>query len=183
MGLGLSISRQTISAHGGRLTVESELGHGTVFRVVLPVDGSAAPRHSLATPIASTALSRGRILVIDDEPLIGRVIEGALNMEHDVVVVQRAAEGLARLEVGATFDLVLCDLVMPDMSGPEFYAKLVERWPLLTSQVVFMTGGAFTPGTVEFVRKLPINRVVAKPFALDEIRELVRDHLRDATGR
>jgi signal transduction histidine kinase len=184
-GLGLSISRQTIKDHGGRLTVESELGVGTVFRVVLPVlpvAGSTAPLDSAALPISAAPPRRTRVLVIDDEPFIGRVIRGALKSEHDVVTVQRASEALARLEQGETFDLVLCDVVMPDLSGPEFYAKVAARWPQLAARLVFMTGGAFTPGTVAFMKNVP-TAVLSKPFALDDLRRLVREGVRDTTNR
>jgi signal transduction histidine kinase len=181
-GLGLSISRQTIKDHGGRLTVESELGAGTVFRVFLPVEGSTAPRRSTALPVSAAPSRRGQVLVIDDEPFIGRVIRGALKSEHDVVTVQRASEALERLEQGETFDLVLCDVVMPDLSGPEFYAKIAARWPQLAARLVFMTGGAFTPMTVEFMKNVP-TAVLSKPFALDDLRRLVREAVREMTNR
>jgi signal transduction histidine kinase len=183
-GLGLSISRQTIAAHGGRMTVESELGKGTTFRVFLPLNDGAPTSPAVAAPYAAPAASlaphrRGRILVVDDEPLIGRVLRAALKSEHEVVVVQRAATALAMLNEGDDFDVVLCDLVMPDLSGPDFYAKVNGRWPHLAGRVVFMSGGAFTPRAVEFMRSVPMS-VLAKPFVLDELRRVVRAHVRDS---
>jgi signal transduction histidine kinase len=186
-GLGLSISRQTVEDHGGRLTVESELGTGTVFRVILPIlpelpsERSSAARSSASPPLDADpaipkALARGRVLVVDDEPFIGRVIQKALASEHDVVVVQRASEAFALLEQRETFDVVLCDLVMPDVSGPEFYARVAERWPELTPRLVFMTGGAFTPGTIAFMKSVP-TEVLTKPFALDDLKRIVRDRV------
>jgi signal transduction histidine kinase len=173
-GLGLSISRQTIIDHGGRLTVESEPGKGTTFRVFLPIDHSPASWRPVAAPASATPRQRGRILVIDDEPPIGRAIQDALKREHDVFFVQRASEALARLDEGETFDMIICDLVMPDLSGPEFYARFVGRWPALAPRLVFMTGGAFTPGTVEFMKRVP-TAVLAKPFSLEDLKALVRD--------
>jgi CheY-like chemotaxis protein len=176
-GLGLSISRPTIAAHGGRGTVESEVGRGTVFRVFLPVDGSLSSPHSVSALVGpDTLVRRGRILVVDDEPLIGRVIGTGLKSEHDVVAVPRAVDAFSLLEQGQKFDVVLCDLVMPDISGPEFYAKVKGRWPALAARVVFMTGGAFTPRTVEFMKCVPTS-VLCKPFALDELRRVVREHI------
>jgi two-component system NtrC family sensor kinase len=176
-GLGLSISRQTIADHGGRVTVESEVGKGTVFRIFLPVDSSLVVSRSVPTSVTVTAIvRRGRILVVDDEPLIGRVIGTALKSEHDIVAVSHAADALALLEQGHEFDVVLCDLVMPDISGPEFYAKVKASWPALAARLVFMTGGAFTPRTVEFMKCVPTS-VLCKPFALDELRRVVRDHV------
>lgn len=176
-GLGLSISRQTVSDHGGRMTVESELGKGTIFRVFLPISEAPVPTGSVVALASQVGLHRGRVLVIDDEPLIGRIIRTALQNEHDVFVVQRASEALSRLENGETFDLLLCDVVMPDLSGPEFYTMVAERWPQLSTRLVFMTGGAFTPGTVEFMERVP-TRVLSKPFKIDQLKRLVRERMR-----
>jgi CheY-like chemotaxis protein len=179
MGLGLSISRQTIIDHGGRMTVKSEVGRGTVFRVSLPIDGSPAASPSpIVQAERAMTLPRGRVLVVDDEPLIGRVLHSALKSEHEVVVVSHAADALTLLEEDATFDVVLCDLVMPDISGPEFYARVNDQWPRLASRVVFMSGGAFTPQTAEFIKRVPTS-VLSKPFALDELKRVVREHIRD----
>jgi DNA-binding NtrC family response regulator len=92
--------------------------------------------------------------------------------------VSHAAEALALLGTDTTFDVVLCDLVMPDISGPEFYARVNQRWPRLAARMVFMSGGAFTPKTEAFVKCVPI-RVLSKPFALDEVKRVVREHIRD----
>jgi CheY-like chemotaxis protein len=176
-GLGLSISRQTVAAHGGRVTVESEVGKGTVFRVFLPVDRSLSSTRSVPTPVSPDPIvRRGRILVVDDEPLIGRVIGTGLKSEHDVIAVARAADAFALLEQGHKFDVVLCDLVMPDISGPEFYSKVKASWPALAARMVFMTGGAFTPRTVEFMKCVPTS-VLCKPFALDELRRVIHEHV------
>jgi signal transduction histidine kinase len=177
-GLGLSISRQTIRDHGGRMMVESTVGQGTVFRVVLPVGESTvvSPETVVELPGEATTL-RGRLLVVDDEPLIGRIIQTALKKEHEVCVVRDASEAIARLERGETFDLILCDVVMPDLSGPEFYSTVANRWPDLVPRLVFMTGGAFTPGTVEFMERVQ-TRVLSKPFKIDRLKRLVRERLR-----
>jgi len=177
-GLGLSLSRQTVIDHGGRITVESEPGHGTVVRVFLPVNAAGA--QLLALPRLDSAVDRqperGRILVIDDEPLIDRVIRRALTSEHDVFVCQRVSEAIQLLERGETFDLVLCDLVMPGIGGPEFHAILAKRWPALLARTVFMTGGAFTPATVEFAAKVS-GSILLKPFQMDALKALVRERV------
>jgi len=181
-GLGLSISRQTVIEHGGRMTVDSVLGKGTVFRVFLPAGGAPMPSYAPVALPSQTASRQKRILVIDDEPLIGRVIRTALSGEHEVSVVQRAADALNLLEIDQTFDLVLCDVVMPDLSGPELYATIAKRWSHLTGRLVFMTGGAFTPGTLDFLARVP-TRVLSKPFTVDRLRGLVRDFVVDDTSR
>jgi CheY-like chemotaxis protein len=175
-GLGLSISRRTVIDHGGRVTVDSQVGKGSVFRVFLPVDDAQIPSQPVTATASPAALPRGRVLVIDDEPLIGRIIRTALSNQHDVLVVHRASEALARLEQGETFDLVLCDVVMPDLGGPEFFDQTAKRWPQLVARVVFMTGGAFTPRTLEFVQRVP-NGVLRKPFTVDRLRRLVCEQM------
>lgn len=187
-GLGLSLSRQTVDDHGGHMTVESELIRGTVFRVYLPVDlgarqsGGARRLQVLAPTPARKAEPRGRVLVIDDEVLVGRVIRNALKSEHEVEVVERASEAIARIERGEVFDLVLCDVMMPDLNGPEFHAIIMARWPQLGPRLVFMTGGAFTPSTVEFMERIG-TRVLTKPFKIDSLKRLVRERMRRSTTR
>ncbi len=179
-GLGLFISRQTVTDHGGRIEIESEVDKGTAFRVFLPatarVASAPAPQ---PTPVMSHApgpSTRGRVLVIDDEPAIGAAIRAGLSGEHDVVVAHRAADAFARLGAGESFDLVLCDLVMPDIGGPEVHATVAERWPKLIARMVFMTGGAFTAATGDFIERVR-PYVFSKPFRLDELRGLVRRRL------
>jgi signal transduction histidine kinase len=181
-GLGLFISRQTVTDHGGRIEIESEIGKGTAFRVFLPADlppadtvpsWQDAPAPAL---VGSAATRRGRVLVIDDEPAIGAAIRAALAEEHDVVVAHRASEAFARLDEGQSFDLVLCDLVMPDIGGPEVHSTIAARWPKLIARMVFMTGGAFTAASGDFIERVR-PYVFSKPFRLDELRGLVRRRL------
>jgi CheY-like chemotaxis protein len=119
---------------------------------------------------------RGRILVIDDEPLIGRVVRTALSTEHDVEVVVHATDGLAMLEKGMTFDLILCDLAMPEVSGPAVFEAISQRWPSLLPHLVFMTGGAFTPSLAAFLEQ-PSIQVLSKPFRVEDLRRVAREHV------
>jgi signal transduction histidine kinase len=176
-GLGLSISRQTVADHGGRLTVQSTPGEGTVFRVFLPVGNSTVVTQVPPASPGTPAQVSGRVLVIDDEPLIGRVIRNSLKTEHEVVVVETAGAAIARLDVGEKFDLIICDVVMPDVTGPEFHDLIAERWPDMLARLVFMTGGAFTPGTALFLERLS-SSVLVKPFKVDLLRLLVHERIR-----
>jgi signal transduction histidine kinase len=176
-GLGLALSLQTVSERHGRITVESEPNHGTAFRVFLPIGEAVLPPPAEVSPRAGAPHVRGRILVVDDEPLIGGVISAALRKDHDPVVVQSAEAALRRLENGEVFDLVLCDMAMPELSGPEFYARVASRWPSVLPSVVFMTGGAVTPAAVEFLLTLSTQQVLSKPFDVVTLRQLVHDRL------
>jgi signal transduction histidine kinase len=180
-GLGLALSLQTVNERNGRITVESKPHHGTAFRVFLPLGEGVLPHHSQESPRGRPTLTRGRILVIDDEPMIGKVVRALLRTDHDAVVVQSAAAGLRCLENGEVFDLILCDMAMPELSGPEFYANVAKRWPSLLSSVVFMTGGATTPAAAEFLHALS-TPVLPKPFTADTLKRLVHDCLPGASA-
>src|SRR5262249_46312247 len=140
-GLGLSISREIVSRHGGSLSVASKLGVGTTMTVRLPYGTRVAEPVAQAAPTA--AARRARVLVIADEPLIAQVIQRGLTNPH-VVVASHGRDALARIEAGETFDVVLCDLMMPELSGMDIHEYLSREHPALARRMVFMTGGAFT---------------------------------------
>jgi len=117
------------------------------------------------------------VLVIDDEPLLGRAVQRALSREHVVVVVSNAAEALSRLVAGDRYDLVLCDLMMPDMDGIEFHRRLSEVLPEEASRVVFITGGALTTRVEAFFSRVP-NTLLDKPIAIEGLCALVERRIR-----
>jgi signal transduction histidine kinase len=174
-GLGLSICHGVVTAHGGEITVESELGKGALFRVVLPfmTVTKPPPAREASTPWNK---GRGRVLVIDDEPRIGTAIRRTL-AAHDVTALSSAREAIAALEGGAEFDLVLCDLMMPEMSGMEFFEAVTRDHPALARRIIFLTGGAFTPRAQAFLAEVP-NARMDKPFDPKQLRALVDTLLR-----
>ena len=176
-GLGLSIAHGLIESAGGSLVCESEMGHGTTFRVVLPpmdeaaegpgegCDGGHADPHPTTT--------RSRVLVIDDEVIVGSAVRRALQKDHDVHVFQDAREALARVEAGDRYEAIFCDLMMPKVTGMEFFRRLQESAPAQAERVIFMTGGAFTPEARVFVDQLD-RALLEKPFAAGAIREALQ---------
>ena len=173
-GLGLSIARGIVRDLRGRIAVESMVGRGTIARVELPCARSWKQSWAVsrgATPPA--ALGRGRVLVVDDDALVGDALALTLRDEHDVVVVTSGREALDRLEMGETYDVILCDLLMPVMTGMDLYAKLVQTHPEAAGAMVFMTGGASTPRARAFVASVA-ERCVSKPIEAKELRDLVR---------
>ena len=124
-------------------------------------------------PSRGRARRRGRVLVVDDEPVIGSVLRRILGGTHDVTVVEHGKDALSLVEGGADFDVVLCDVVMPDVSGPQVYEAVCARHPRLADRFVFITGDALHEKSRSFLASLA-NPVLTKPFELGPLRELVR---------
>jgi CheY-like chemotaxis protein len=118
--------------------------------------------------------SRARILIIDDEPLLGQTLRFAFQDRHDVEVASSGREALDRLAADADYDLVLCDLMMPDVSGEHVYRAVSQHTPGLVPRFVFMTGGAFTERAQEFLAQFA-GRQLEKPFNIDEVESLLAE--------
>jgi PAS domain S-box-containing protein len=157
-GLGLAICHDFIEKHDGTITVTSELGRGTTFTIKLPA--AAAPTPSLP-----------RVLVIDDEVQIGRLVTRMLRSKADVVALTRAKDGLERISA-EHFDVVLCDLMMPETTGIDVYDELRRTNPDLLRRVFFITGGAFTPKAQEFLDSLG-SMVIEKPLDRQRLLDLL----------
>jgi PAS domain S-box-containing protein len=174
-GLGLSICHGIVHSLHGEIQFESEVGRGSVFRVVLPVPAAREPRLLPPEPVVG-ACRRSHILVVDDEPLVLTALKRTLGEEHDVTAFPRARAALEWLEQGLPWDLILCDLMMPEMTGMDFHEELSRRMPERAGHVLFVTGGAFTPRARDFLARVP-NPRTEKPFEMRALRELVNARL------
>jgi len=169
-GLGLPISQQTVLAHGGEITVETALGEGSSFTVTLPPYREPAKDEDVKRDATGRVPGRARVLVIDDEPNVTRMIARLLRA-HDVVVENDPVRALKRARE-QVFDLIVCDLMMPNLDGQAIYESLAVRAPDVAAKIVFITGGAFTPRVSTFLETID-NEVLTKPFSTEELRGLV----------
>jgi CheY-like chemotaxis protein len=169
-GLGLSICRNLVRAMGGEIEVESVPERGSLFRVRLPAAaGEDRPAPSL-TPAAPSR--RGRILAVDDEPLVANAIRRALAREYEVVT-ETSPRAALDLAARGSFDVVICDLMMPEMTGMDFFSELSAVAPDLSERVLFLSGGAFTPAARAFLERAR-NPCMEKPFDTEQLRAMVR---------
>lgn len=168
-GLGLSISHGIITSLGGTLRVESRVGVGSTFRVTLPpVDSSLAPPAARPVVVERQRLARPSLLIVDDERILLDSLARALDENYSVDTASGAREALELLEQGRRFDLLLSDLLMPELTGMELYAELEGRFPEQAARTAFMTGGAFTPKAQQFL-KGTTRRLIEKPFTNQEL--------------
>ncbi len=172
-GLGLSICHHIATSLGGSIELEARKPRGTCFRVVLPAtpcEGSS----SSSRPPASQPVDgpRYRLLIVDDEPMIAGMLANYLE-GFDVSVAGSGRQAIELIESGPRYDAILCDLVMGDLTGIDVYEYLARQSPGAERRMVFMTGGAFTERTQEFVDAVP-NAHLEKPFGIEVADAAIR---------
>ena len=166
-GLGLSICQGILKEHGGRITLDTKPGGGAIFTVELP-GGSQGPRIE-AAPASVAEGRRLRILVVDDEPHILHYMRATLeSWGHSVEVASDGAYALERVIAG-DFDLIICDLRMPHLSGRDMYLKLARQDPRAAERIIFATGDTVRGDTLQFLHTLG-RPYLHKPFTLAELR-------------
>jgi PAS domain S-box-containing protein len=176
-GVGLPVCQRIVSALGGQIAVESKLGSGSTFRVFLPtVSVITAPPPPSHRPSSIPPSRRGRVLVVDDEPMVALAVRRTLETQHDVSVVNRAQDAIEMLRAGERFDVIFCDVMMPNVTGIDFFNEVSTLAPTEIDKIVFLTGGAFASHARQFLETIP-NVQLDKPFTPDELRSLVKDRV------
>jgi two-component system NtrC family sensor kinase len=188
-GLGLSIVHSIVREHGGQIRVMNVPAGGALFVVEFPA--ALRDKHSTqektqvvpraqpeARPEASDDAAapayrgRSRVLVVEDEPTVAGLITDVLREEGLEVLSLLDSRKALEQAVQGGFDLVVCDLKMPDLDGKRFYESLVHAGSPLRQRIIFVTGDTLTPHTLAFLQeyRLPY---VAKPFRVEELRHAV----------
>ena len=182
-GLGLAISRAIVKSFGGEMRASSTPRVGTTMRVrfprgtlaakVDPVPVSSLPPEQAKAPAPD---QKPRVLVVDDDALVLGTVRRVLGRTYDVTALADSREVLSTLASNEAFDLILCDLIMPDMTGMEVHAEIARRSPELGRRMLFMTGGAFTTEARSFLEQEHV-RFVEKPFSPQSLSMAVRQAL------
>jgi signal transduction histidine kinase len=177
-GLGLAICHRIVTELGGEIRVTSVVGRGTRFTLTLPAaQGPADERAAASQTAAPGAVRRGRVLVVDDEPMIVKAIDRTLRGGHEVVTATFASEALERIQRGERFDVILCDLMMPEMTGMDLHAELVRLCVDQAERMIFLTGGVFTGRAEAFLGSIT-NLRLDKPFDTTHLRDTVNARIR-----
>lgn len=176
VGLGLSISCQVLRNMGGSIRVDSEIGKGNVFTIVLPVAEEAAPYMlEQKTETDTFALETGkRILVVDDEQAIVELLAEILqHMGYIADVAKDGNEAMKKLET-ETYDLIIADLRMPfGFTGEKLHKFIELKDPELAQRMIFITGDVINPETRRFLQSTG-NLYLEKPFPPESLQEAIR---------
>jgi CheY-like chemotaxis protein len=192
-GLGLSICSQIVKSMKGEIGVESRPDEGTAFWVSLPA--LTIPHDEAPTPVVLDRIRKvapkvpvtaseptrvdgvkSRILVIDDDPLILSALRRALGSRHAVSTAADPRDALTLIAGGARYELVVCDLLMPRMTGLELFAELRKLAPELMPRTLFVTGMADTDLALAALNATGVPPV-EKPFDTSTIRKRVEERL------
>ncbi|QGM99032.1 cell cycle histidine kinase CckA [Methylocystis parvus] len=178
-GLGLSTVFGIVKQSGGFIFASSEVGRGTVFRIFLPryiPEAKETPqKESEAPKAAADYTGQGVILLVEDEDAVRSI--GARALKSRGFTVLEATTGLEALEVveevGGKVDLIVSDVVMPEMDGPTMFAELRKRG--IAAKVIFVSGYA----EEAFAKNLPEGDFgfLPKPFSIKQLIETVKSHM------
>ncbi|MFL5344876.1 MAG: PAS domain S-box protein [Hyalangium sp.] len=172
-GLGLSVCHGIITGLGGQIEVESTLGRGTTFRVRLPTAAMSAQTEEEAQASAPRSLTPRRVLVIDDDPEVRLALARIIGSPHRIELADTAREAQQRLlDPNQDYDVIFCDLMMPDLTGMDLHDIVAAKRPELLDRMVFMSAGAFTPRAIAFIERGTLRRI-DKPFDPAKVRALL----------
>lgn len=170
VGLGLSITYETVRRHGGYVEAKSSKGEPTLFRIWLPLDTGLALSQPPEPP-AKTSFTAASLLIVDDDKLFRNGLRRILEKYYEVRVAPSGQRAVELLEE-QRFDVVLCDLIMPGMTGMDLFSLARRQWPDQAARFVFLTGGTNSPEARDFLLNVENPRAY-KPVNANEIVFLI----------
>ena len=177
-GMGLSLSKKIVEGMGGQLSFESTVGVGTSFFIKLRKSSTAADTEPAATlpALRRPADRRGQVLVVDDNEMVAEVLRSALADENEVAICTTSLAALELVRQGNIYDVILCDVMMPHMTGVTLHRCIAEVENRLADRMVFISGSIHTDDAAQGLEKLA-NIRIKKPFDLNEVRAVVRRYV------
>lgn len=173
-GLGLTIARDAVKSIGAEIALDSAVGRGTKFIVSIPLrTPSKEKERAPSDPGPADVVWRPRLLVVDDEEILLRTFKRQLSMRWDVDTARTGPDALEQIAENS-YDAILCDVMIPGMSGTSIYMELTSRYPNIVRRIVFMTGGTFGQREKAVLENLP-NVVVEKPFDMKTLEAMLLD--------
>ena len=173
-GLGLSTVFGIVRQSGGVIEVDSVVGTGTTFRIYFPVSAATAADADGETGVAAVRTPKSTILLAEDEEGVRTFLDMALTRAgHTVIATQSGLEAVeAGLKAAQPIDLLISDVVMPGLSGPEVAAQLQAAHPHM--RTLFLSGYAMHTALPD---RVDPNAFLQKPFTVDVLMERVRERL------
>lgn len=174
-GLGLSVCHNIVTAMGGAIDAHSQPGEGTRLQIVLPASEEQLSEQEPTVTRTRAKRLHAHVLIVDDEPQVRKSIARILR-DCQVDHAENGAVALERMRT-QRYDVVFCDLMMPDVTGMDLYERVQSRFPAQAKCIVFMTGGPFTKRARRFADRQDV-KLMAKPFSNEEVRALVDKSVR-----
>jgi CheY-like chemotaxis protein len=132
----------------------------------------SGPARAAQTSGQVPAVRRGRVLLVDDDPLVGRTVQRVLARDHQVVTAQTVEEAWERLQRGERYDTIFCDLMLSKLDGLDLFSRLESLDPEQAARFVLLTAGSFSTRAQEIVEAKGIP-CIFKPFSSTELRMIV----------
>jgi len=179
-GLGLAISRRILMGVGGSIDIQSEIGVGTTVRIKIPLlqePVNPETKTDIQSTLNTATHRKPSLIVVDDNALILTLVAKILQQDFAVTTCLDARDALRQVDAGQKFDLVVSDIMMPNMSGKVFFSEMCRRGAY-EDRFLFITAGSVTEDDLDFEQRMSDKgRVIHKPFQAAKFRDAAKELL------